>query len=81
MFIDNDSNVQSFYFNDEENKIEVVFRKSSGAMYASNPPRPVPDTVWKEVYGVVGGKITLLEKVDGKHIPGEYVEESIKFDK
>jgi tRNA nucleotidyltransferase (CCA-adding enzyme) len=42
--------VESFKHIKESNKIEVVFREPSNAMYACNPPRPVPDKVWKEVY-------------------------------
>jgi hypothetical protein len=40
--------VESFKHIKESNKIEVVFREPSNAMYACNPPRPVPDKVWKD---------------------------------
>ena len=65
---------------ENETKLEIVFRKPSNSMYACNPPRPVPDKVWKQVFGVLNDKIVLLEEIKGKHIPSHLVEESIEFD-
>jgi len=35
--------------------------------------------VWKEVYIVVDGVITLGDTIHGTHVPGKYVEETITF--
>ena len=71
--------VESFKHIKESNKIEVVFRESSNAMYACNPPRPVPDKVWKEVYSVEDGVITKTQTIEGKHEPANYINENISF--
>ena len=73
------SKVESFRHFEETNTIEVVFRESSNMVYASNPPQSVPDKVWKEVYSVVDGVITLTQTIQGTHTPSQYVEESITF--
>jgi len=74
------SNVETFLFDEERNQIELVFRQKSNLMYACNPPRPAPDKVWKEIYGVEDGKIKLLKTIEGKHTPPQYIQEEIKFD-
>lgn len=61
------------------NQIEVIKREPSNSMYACNPPRPVPDTVWKEVYGIVDGKIQLIDTIQGKHIPAEAIHKPEEF--
>lgn len=71
--------VESFQHFKETNTIEVVFREVSNMVYASNPPQSAPDKVWKEIYSVVGGVITLTETIQGTHTPPQYVEESITF--
>jgi hypothetical protein len=73
------SKVESFRHFEETNTIEVVFRESSDIFFTTNPPRPAPDRVWKEVYSVVDGVITLTETIEGTHTPSHYVEESITF--
>lgn len=55
--------VESFKHIKENNKIEVVFREPSNSMYACNPPRPVPDKVWKEIYSVEDGVITKTQTI------------------
>lgn len=69
--------VQSFKYNEQTNTIEVIFRTPSNVTLAVWPPRPSPDTVWKEIYGVVNGKLGLLKKIDGKHIPPQTIFENI----
>jgi hypothetical protein len=73
------SRVESFRHFEETNTIEVVFRLSSNIVYAGNPPQSAPDRVWKEVYSVVNGVITLTETIEGTHTPPQYIEESITF--
>lgn len=63
----------------KEGKIEVVKRNPSGSILLSNPPQPAPDVIYKKVYGVVDGKIALIETIEGKHVPSKYVGEQFKF--
>lgn len=72
--------IDSVVFDEQNNTIEVVKRQQSNRMFASNPPRPVPDFVWKEVYGVVDGKITIVKRQEGKHIPASMNSEQIVFE-
>ena len=65
--------IESFKHLKEENKIEVVFREPSNAVLACYPPKPAPDKVWKEVYGVKDGVINLMQTIQGTHIPASYV--------
>lgn len=67
-----------FKYIEENNTIEVIFRESSASRYASG--QPIPDKVRKEIYGVVDGKIKLVDKVQGKHIPGYFTDEKIIFE-
>lgn len=71
--------VESFHHFKETNTIRVVFREASNFIYTSNPPQSAPDKVWKEVYAVVDGVITLVDTIQGTHTPARYVEESITF--
>jgi len=70
--------IESFKRN-ESGTIEVVFREPSNAMLLSHPPKPAPDKVWKEIYGVVNGKIELVGIEDGMHIPSQYIPSTITF--
>ncbi len=70
--------IESFNLTDEST-FEVVYRQPSNMVYPTNPPQSAPDKVWKEVYGVVDGKITLLETIQGQHTPASVVEETITF--
>lgn len=60
-------------------EMHVVKRIKSNAMHACNPPRPVPDRVFKEVYIVEEGKINLFKTIKGTHIPKRMVNEEIIF--
>lgn len=64
----------------EENKIVIVKRIKSYRMYATSPPRPVPDTVIKEIWGVENGTITLIEQIKGIHEPEYTVKEKFIFE-
>lgn len=63
----------------QESKIVVIKRIRSHSMYATNPTKPVPDTVIKEIYGVENGVITLVEQIKGKHEPEYTVKEKFIF--
>jgi len=79
MNILNQESIVSFLFNKEQQIIEVVKKVASNQIYPTNPPRPKPDYVWKEIYKVVDGKIKMVEKIDGKHEPANFVSERIIF--
>ena len=64
----------------KDNQLIVVKKIESMATYMSNPPNPIPDEVWKEVYGVVDGKIKLIKRINGRHIPRRFIEETYKFE-
>ena len=61
-------------------RVEIVRRYPSGGMYACYPPHPMPDTIEKEIYRIVDGKLVLSEKKQGKHTPAHTVEEQITFE-
>ena len=71
--------IVSFTHSKETNTIEVVYREPSNIVYTSYPPQPSPDKVWKEVYIVVDGVITLADTIEGTHTPSYSVGESITF--
>lgn len=64
----------------EENKIVIIKRIKSYRMYATSPPRPVPDHVFKEIWGVQDGILTLLEQIEGKHEHEYTVKEKFIFE-
>ena len=61
-------------------ELEVVRRIPSSAMYACNPPIPVPDRIVKELYRAAeGGMIRLVETIEGKCTPAYVMVEKIEF--
>lgn len=64
----------------EDNKLVVIKRIKSNRSYMTYPPRPVPDKVWKEIWGVPYGILTLLEQVEGTHEPEHIVKEKFIFE-
>ena len=67
---------ENFSFYPDRNEIEVIHREKSVWTY---PEGGGPaDTVWKNIYGVVDGKIKLIKTIKGKHhqtqITDEYIE-------
>lgn len=59
--------------------VEVVYRRPSNAVYACNPPRPMPDHVWRERWEVIEGVLTLVERAAGLHTPARIVPEEVTF--
>ena len=78
MLIESDCKIVSVTLN-EQGELEVIKQYASNSMYTCNPPRPVPDTVVKEVYHVEDGKIVYKETIQGKHTPSSVVPETIEF--
>jgi len=75
-----DKKVINFLFNQENNTIEVTYRQPSMFVPVENLLNEAPDKVWKEIYGVKDNKIQLIKTIEGRHMPGHYVEERIEFD-
>ena len=72
--------IESIFLNEKENTLEVVKQKKSNVIYATNPPTPVADKVYKEIYGVEKGQIKLIKTIDGKHTPSHYIPAKIEFE-
>lgn len=61
-----------------DGRLEIVRRYRSNMTYGNG--WPVPDRVVKEIYGVgTGGKIELIESIEGRHIPRRFVDETFEF--
>lgn len=57
----------------------VTLRERSNAMYATNPPRPMPDRVWREIFRLENGEFRKVETQDGIHKPASYQPEELLF--
>ena len=68
-----------FDFCEASQTITVIKRLPSMGILASNPPRPQPDTIWREVYGIKDGQLQLLKSEQGEHIPAHQVAEQFNF--
>lgn len=64
----------------KEGTIEIIYQNPSNSMFLTYPSSPAPDHVWKEIYGVVDGKIQLIKTIPGKHEPAYQVREKIIFE-
>lgn len=60
-----------------DGKIEVIRRIKSNSVYGNGTP--VPDGIYKDIYGVKDGELFLLETIKGKHIPTKVIHESFEF--
>ena len=65
------------YLNEIDGTIVIVRQYPSNMCYANGVT--VPDRVTKETYGVVDGKIALIQMQEGKHKPAYIVPESVEF--
>lgn len=64
----------------KETTIEISYRQSPNFTYCGGFSSTPPDRVWKEVYGLKDGKMTLLKAVEGKHVQAQHIPESFEFD-
>jgi hypothetical protein len=66
----------------KETTIELLYRQEARYTYNTSTFMPIktPDKIWKEIYGLKDGRMTLLEVVSGKHIPAYNVPESYEFE-
>lgn len=64
----------------EENVLEIVRRFKSNEILLVYPPRPKPDTLVKEVWGVENGILTLLEQVKGVVEPTYNITEKFVYE-
>jgi hypothetical protein len=60
----------------EENTIIIEYVQPSNIIHLTFPETREPDAYWRDVYGVVDGKITKIMRIDGKFVPGKeaYIE-------
>jgi len=63
-----------------ETTIAIAYREKPNFTYAVNYASTPADRIWKEVYGLKDGKMTLLEVIHGKHTPSHNVQETLEFD-
>jgi hypothetical protein len=68
-----------FDFCETSQTITVIKRLASNGILACNPPRPAPDTIWREVYGIRDGQLKLIKSEQGEHIPAHHVAEQFNF--
>ncbi len=59
--------------------VDVIYKEPSNQTYCCNPPRPVPDRIYKLEYRIEDGKLVLKAIVEGKYSPPQYVPESYEF--
>jgi len=76
----NGTRIDSFHFDEVAQTITVIKRLPSNQVYASNPPQSAPDKVWKEIYGIKDGKLTMFKTMEGKHIPKTIKHEQLIFE-
>ena len=76
-------NVKITYFALDEEKNQIVVLKESERLsaitYGFNSPMIIRN-VWKEIYGVVDGKIKLIKRIDGKIIPAVTTPERVEWE-
>lgn len=67
--------------NEQTNQLRIEFRTPSNQVdFTTDPPTPVPDTVFVNIYNVDGnGKLQLLKTVTGVHTPAYTIPETIVF--
>ncbi len=63
----------------EKRKVEIVYRIPSNTMYATYPPRDVPDKVFKKIYSVKSGELIFDNIIQGVHIPASQQPERFEF--
>lgn len=63
----------------EDGNIEVVRRIPSNAILTVMPSIPAPDSLIKEIYGVLDGKIVLIETKQGTVKPAQYIAETYEW--
>ena len=71
--------IEKFTHIKESNKIELVIREPSNSMLLSMPPKPAPDKIYKEIYGVENGVITKIQTIQGVHTPSYVVNDTYEF--
>lgn len=65
------------YLNEMDGAIVIVRQYPSNMAYANGVS--VPDRVVKETYGIVNGRIGLIQTQEGVHKPSYIVPESVEF--
>lgn len=53
--------VERIEHNFTENQLIITYREPSNRMYLCDPPKPVPDSIYRVVYGVEGCDLCALD--------------------
>ena len=80
MWFDYSPDIVGYVFDEEGQTLTITFREKSNIILTSYPSQPAPDRVWKEVYGVVEGKLVKIKEIKGTHIPSHTIKEQFVFD-
>lgn len=76
-FVRTQRKVADAYLNEMDGTIVIVRQYPSNMCYANGVS--VPDRVVKETYGIVNGRIGLIQTQEGVHKPSYIVPESVEF--
>ena len=71
--------IEEVELSDDGRFLFVVYRTPSMAMFATDPPTNVPDSVWRDVFGVREGRIVHLGQQGARVIPERVEPESYEF--
>ncbi len=73
--IRNEIKISNFILDDVNN--QIIITKISVSNYSLGWGRS--ENIWKEIYGVVNGKIKLIKRIDGRIIPAVTTPERIEW--
>jgi hypothetical protein len=75
--IDDSPELELVDFIEQDGQLALIFRMPSGKI---NPDgSPVPDSVFKKVYGAIDGRVELIRKETGRHVPMQLIPERFEF--
>jgi len=74
--VKSNKDVIEFEFDEGQQTIAATFRSTESSFPNAEH---LTEKTWKEVYGIKGGILQLIETIQGKITPGYYVEEEVEF--
>jgi hypothetical protein len=73
------TNIEDVELSEDGRFLFIVYRTPSMVTLLSNPPQAGPDSVFRHVYGIEGGRIVLLGEQAAKVIPRQVEPERYEF--
>lgn len=73
--MENVKNIESFVFDETAQTITIEVRRRGLIAFLTHPPKMEPDSIERMVYGVVDGKLRLIESKLGRIVPEHIVFE------